>query len=136
MLRSLKWMLAGLLLALVTATPVSMAQAPAPVTAPPNLYSIWVRLSLRGLNQAEIESQLRHMDRAALAEVKARLRNTVLANLESKRVGQRYLTSRDSDDLKGLRTAIETEVRFVGLTHDQEIRLLIRSRFGIPVDAL
>jgi hypothetical protein len=113
-----------------------MAQAPAPPPAPPNLYSLWVRLSLRGLNQAEIESQLRHMDRAALAEVKERLRGTVLVNLETKRVGRRYLASRDSDDLQGLRTAIETELRFAGLTHDEEIRLRIRSHFGIPLGAL
>jgi len=120
------------MLVLCTATPVSMAQAPVPVS----LYSIWVRLSLRGLNQSEIESLMRNMDPKALAQVKQRLRATVLTNLEAKRVHERFLAARDSDDLKSLLTSIDTELRFAGLHNDEEIRLMIRDRFGIPLGRL
>ena len=132
MVRWVKWVLITLVLGLAAATPVSMAQAPSSVS----LYSIWIRLSLRGLNQAEIESLTRNMDAEAIAEVKQRLRNTVISNLETKRIRERFLASRDSDDLKSIVTSIETELRFVGLTHDDEIRLMIRDRFGIPLGRL
>jgi hypothetical protein len=130
--RWMKWTLLGAVLLLVTATPASMAQAPSPVS----LYSIWVRLSLRGLSQSEIESLMRNMDPKTIAQVKERLRNTVLSNLESKRVRQRYLSARDSDDLNSVFTSIETELRFAGLQNDEEIRLMIRDRFGVRLGRL
>jgi hypothetical protein len=127
--RWLKWATLGAVLLLAVATPVSMAQAPSAVS----IYSIWVRLSLRGLNQSEIESLMRNMDPASLAQVKERLRNTVISNLETKRVRERFLGSRDSDDLKSVLTSIETELRFAGLENDDEVKLMIRNRFGIPL---
>lgn len=130
--RWLKWTLLGLVLLLAAATPVSMAQAPSAVS----LYSIWIRLSLRGLNQSEIESLMRNMDPESIKQVKERLRNTVLSNLESKRIRERFLSSRDSDDLKSVLTSIETELRFAGLQHDPEVRLMIKDRFGVPLGRL
>jgi hypothetical protein len=109
-----------------------MAQAPSSVS----LYSIWVRLSLRGLNQSEIESLMRNMDPKAVTQVKERLRTTILANLRIKRVRERFLVSRDSDDLKSVLATIETELRFAGLEQDDEIKLMIRDRFGIPLGRL
>ena len=132
MRRWIKWALLGGVLLLTAATPVSMAQAPSSIS----LYSIWVRLSLRGLNQSEIESLMRNMDPAAITEVKRRLRETVLSNLETKHVGERFLTSRDSDDLKSVLVTIETELRFAALQNDDEIKLMIRDRFGIPLGRL
>lgn len=110
----------------------SMAQAPPAVS----IYSIWIRLSLRGLDQNEIESLMRNMDPKSIEQVKERLRRTVISNLETKRVRQRFLASRDSDDLKSLYTAIDTELRFAGLQHDKEVKLMIRDRFGVPVKGL
>jgi hypothetical protein len=130
--RWLKWALLGSVLVLATATPVSMAQAPSAVS----VYSIWIRLSLRGLNQNEIESLMRNMDPAAIAQVKQRLRNTVIGNLETKKVRERFLTSRDSDDLNSVLATIETELRFAALQSDDEIKLMIRDRFGIPLSRL
>ena len=123
-----------LLLALLlpAAAPVSMAQAPSSIS----VYSIWIRLSLRGLNQTEIESLMRNLDPASIAEVKRRLREMVLSNLETKRVGERFLTSRDTDDLKSVLGSIETELRFAGLQNDDELKLMIRDRFGIPLSRL
>lgn len=128
--RWVKWMLPVVVLLLVVAAPASMAQAPSSVS----LYSIWVRLSLRGLNQSEIESLMRNMDPKAIAQVKERLRATVLSNLQSERVRQRYLAARDSDDLNSVFTSIGTELRFAGLQNDKKIRFMIRDRFGIRMD--
>ena len=130
--RCLRWLLIGTVLLLAAATPVTMAQAPSTFS----IYSIWIRLSLRGLNQNEIESLMRNMDPAAIKQVKERLRNTVLANLETQRVRQRFRRSRDSDDLKSVMTSIETELRFAGLQHDDEVKLMIKDRFGIPMGRL
>ncbi len=130
--RWMKWVLLGSVFVLVTATPVSMAQAPSAVS----LYSIWIRLSLRGLNQNEIESLMRNMDPASIAQVKQRLRNTVITNLESKKVRERFLTSRDSDDLNSVMGTIETELQFAALQSDDEVKLMIRDRFGIPLGRL
>ena len=130
--RWMKWVLLGSVFLLTVATPVTMAQAPSAVS----LYSIWIRLSLRGLNQNEIESLMRNMDPAAIAQVKQRLRNTVITNLETKKVRERFLTSRDSDDLNSVLSSIETELRFAALQSDDEIKLMIRDRFGIPLGRL
>ena len=130
--RWVKWVLLGSVLVLATATPVSMAQAPSAVS----LYSIWIRLSLRGLNQNEIESLMRNMDAASIAQVKQRLRNTVIGNLATKKVRERFLSSRDSDDLNSVLSTIETELRFAALQSDDEVKLLIRDRFGIPLGRL
>ena len=130
--RWVKWVLLGSVLVLATATPVSMAQAPSAVS----LYSIWIRLSLRGLNQNEIESLMRNMDPASIAQVKQRLRNTVIGNLATKKVRERFLSSRDSDDLNSVLGTIETELSFAALQSDDEVKLMIRDRFGIPLGRL
>lgn len=117
---------------LTSASGPSMAQAPSAVS----IYSIWIRLSLRGMDQNEIESLMRNMDPKSIEQVKERLRRTVISNLETKRVRERFLSSRDSDDLKSLYTAIDTELRFAGLQHDKEVKLMIRDRFGVPVRGL
>jgi hypothetical protein len=99
-----------------------------------NLYSVWVQLALRGHPQEEIESLLRNMDPQTIEEVKARLRRTVLANLELKKLGQLYRASRDKDDLNVIVRSIQTELRFASLENDEEIRMMIQDRFGIPRD--
>ena len=132
--RWLKRALPVLLLFMLALPPLSTAQSQKGV--PPSLYSIWVRLSLRGYNQAEIESLLRNMDAKAIADVKQRLRQIVLSNLELRKVRSRYLKSRDSDDLVTLRLSIETEIRFAGMETDTVLREMIIDRFGIPLDRL
>lgn len=128
--RCVKWILlvaAGLLL---VSTPVGLAQAPTAVS----VFSIWVRLSLRGFAQEEIESVLRNMDAKTLTEVKARLRRTVLANLQLKKVGEQLRFSRDKDDLNNVISSIETEIRFAGMQNDDLLKLQIKDRYGIRLD--
>jgi hypothetical protein len=125
-------MLAALLLLMAGSTPLTQAQAPSAVS----IYSIWIRLSLRGLNQSEIESLMRNMDPKNIAEVKERLRITVMSNLEAKKIRERFLHSRDTDDLKNVLTSIDTELRFAGMEQDDELRLRIKDHFGIPLGRL
>lgn len=124
------WPLLAVFLLLSASTP--LAQSPSSVS----IYSIWIRLSLRGMNQEEIESLLRNMDPKNIDGVKQQLRNTVVSNLEAKKIRERFLGSRDSDDLKSIRTTIETELRFAGLQNDDEIKRMIKTRFGISYNRL
>lgn len=113
---------------LLAFTPVALAQtSPSAVS----IFSIWVRLSLRGLSQQEIESVLRNLDDKTLNDVRARLRRTVLANLQLKKVGEQIQRSRDSDDLNTVISSIETEIRFAGLQNDDLLKLAIKDRYGI-----
>ncbi len=130
--RLLLWILAVLLLLVIGVTPVSLAQAPTSVS----IYSIWIRLSLRGYNQSEIESLMRNLDPKSISRVKERLRNTVISNLEAKKIRERFNTSRDSDDLNSVLTSIETELRFAGMQNDDQLKLMIKDRFGIPLSRL
>jgi hypothetical protein len=57
-----------------------------------------------------------------------------VANLELKKLGQLYRASRDKDDLNVIVHMIQTELRFASLENDEELRMLIKDRFGVPVD--
>lgn len=127
-----KWVLIALVLMASLAAPVSQAQTPPAI----NVYSIWLRLSLRGFSQEEIESALRNMDAKTLDEVKARLRRTVLANLRLKKVRERFHASRDKGDLQDVMSTIETEIRFAGLENDNELKREIEEAFGVPINRL
>ena len=128
--RCMKWILLAAAGLLLVSTPVGLAQAPSAVS----VFSIWVRLSLRGFAQEEIESVLRNMDAKTLTEVKARLRRTVLANLQLKKVGEQLRFSRDKDDLNNVISSIETEIRFAGMQNDKLLKLQIKDRYGIRLD--
>lgn len=124
------WLLISLLLFLAGSIP--LAQSPSSVS----LYSIWIRLSLRGLNQGEIESLMRNMAPKNIGEVKKRLRKTVISNLMAKKIPERFLASRDSDDLKSVLISIETELRFAGLQNDEDVKQMIKNKLGIPINRL
>lgn len=134
MKRWLRWAVLSGLAVMLVASPTSQAQTP-PSSAV-SVYSIWVRLSLRGYSQEEIESLLRNMDAKTLDEVKARLRKSVLSNLRLKRIKERFLASRDKGDLQDVLSSIETEIRFAGLENDDELKFAIRDSFGIPLERL
>lgn len=129
---TIKLRLAGMLAAamLLISTPLAPAQNQRIV----NLYSVWVQLALRGHPQEEIESLLRNMDPATIEDVKTRLRRTVIANLELKKLGQFYRASRDKDDLNVVVHTIQTELRFASLENDEQVRMMIKDRFGVPID--
>ena len=124
------WLLISLLLFL--AGPAPRAQSPSSVS----LYSIWIKLSLRGMNQGEIESLMRNMAPKSIGQVKKRLRDTVIFNLMAKKIPERFRASRDSDDLKSVLISIETELRFAGLQNDEDVKQMIKNKLGIPINRL
>lgn len=124
------WLLISMLLLLAGSTP--LAQSPSTVS----LYSIWIRLSLRGMNQGEIESLMRNMAPKTIGEVKKRLRDTVISNLKARKIPELFRASRDSDDLKSVLISIETELRFAGLQNDEDIKQMIKNDLGIPINRL
>lgn len=124
------WLLISLLLFLAGSTP--LAQSPSSVS----IYSIWIRLSLRGMNQGEIESLMRNMAPKTIGEVKKRLRDTVISNLKARNIPELFLASRDSDDLKSVLISIETELRFAGLQNDEDVKQRIKNELGIPINRL
>jgi hypothetical protein len=130
----IKWVFIGAVLIGGVVAPVSQAQTPSALGV--NVYSNWLKLSLRGYSQEEIESALSNMDAKTLGDVKARLRRTVLANLRLKKVKERFQAARDKGDLQDVAGTIETEIRFSGLENDEELKHLIEERFGIPLGRL
>lgn len=129
-LRWMKWLVLAAVAMLIVSTPMTLAQAPSVVS----VFSIWVRLSLRGFSQEEIESLLRNMDAKTIADVKARLRRTVMANLQLKKIGDQVRFSRDKDDLNNVVTSVETEIRFAGMQNDEQLKLMIKDRYGMRLD--
>lgn len=110
--------------------PISLAQGPSAIS----IYSIWVRLSLGGFSQLEIESMLRNMDPKTIEDVKNRLRRTILSHLQLKKIRKQIKTSRDKDDLNNVVNSIETEIRFAGMQSDDQLKLMIKDRYGIRLD--
>ena len=115
---------------LTISTPLVLAQTPSAMS----IYSVWVRLSLRGFAQNEIEAMMRNMDDKTMESVKQRLRRTVLAQLQLKKIGEQVRISRDKDDLRNIISSIETEIRFAGMQDDDLLKLQIKDRYGIRLD--
>ncbi len=127
--RSAKWLVLAVALLTLVFTPMTLAQGPSAVS----IFSIWVRLSLRGFNQEEIESLLQNMDSKLVEQVKTRLRKTVLGNLQLKKIGDLIKRSQDKDDINIVISSIETEIRFAGMQNDEPLKLLIKDQFGINI---
>ncbi len=102
-----------------------------------NLYTVWMKLAILGKNQAEIESYfLRKIGSEDLELVKGRIRNTVLDNLKRSGLESRIMASYDLDDLNVVIDRVLTEIRYVGLEHDQDLRQTIKEEFGITLERL
>ena len=75
-----KAILIGLLVVLLVGVPPGLGQQP-PVDSQGNLYSIWLKLSLMGHNQSEIEAILNGVTPEQLYRIKNQLRRDVLNTL-------------------------------------------------------
>ena len=75
-----KVILIGLLVVLLVGVPPGLGQQP-PVDSQGNLYSIWLKLSLMGHNQSEIEAILNGVTPEQLNRIKNQLRRDVLNTL-------------------------------------------------------
>ncbi|MDP6655419.1 MAG: hypothetical protein QGH79_05200 [SAR324 cluster bacterium] len=121
-----------LLAALLIGVPPGLGQQP-PADKRDNLYSIWLKLSMMGHNQSEIEGLLAGITGEQLLRLKNRLRRDVLATLMQLNLNSEIELSRSEQDLVMIRDKIRTEIRFAGLENDQLLQRMIRHKFGISL---
>ena len=127
-----KAILIGLLVVLLVGVPPGLGQQP-PVDSQGNLYSIWLKLSLMGHNQSEIEAILNGVTPEQLYRIKNQLRRDVLNTLRRLNLHNEISMSTTEQELYTIREKIRTEIRFAGMENDSRLRRMIRHQFGITL---
>ena len=127
-----KVILIGLLVVLLIGVPPGLGQQP-PVDSQGNLYSIWLKLSLMGHNQSEIEAILNGVTPEQLNRIKNQLRRDVLNTLRRLNLHNEISMSTTEQELFTIREKIRTEIRFAGMENDSRLRRMIRHQFGIAL---
>ena len=127
-----KAILIGLLVVLLVGVPPGLGQQP-PVDSQGNLYSIWLKLSLMGHNQSEIEAILNGVTPEQLNRIKNQLRRDVLNTLRRLNLLNEISMSTTEQELFTIREKIRTEIRFAGMENDSRLRRMIRHQFGIAL---
>ena len=127
-----KAILIGLLVVLLAGVPPGLGQQP-PVDSQGNLYSIWLKLSLMGHNQSEIEAILNGVTPEQLNRIKNQLRRDVLNTLRRLNLHNEISMSTTEQELFTIREKIRTEIRFAGMENDSRLRRMIRHQFGIAL---
>ena len=127
-----KAILIGLLVVLLVGVPPGLVQQP-PVDSQGNLYSIWLKLSLMGHNQSEIEAILNGVTPEQLYRIKNQLRRDVLNTLRRLNLHNEISMSTTEQELFTIREKIRTEIRFAGMENDSRLRRMIRHQFGITL---
>lgn len=127
-----KAILIGLLVVLLVGVPPGLGQQP-PMDSQGNLYSIWLKLSLMGHNQSEIEAILNGVTPEQLNRIKNQLRRDVLNTLRRLNLHNEISMSTTEQELFTIREKIRTEIRFAGMENDSRLRRMIRHQFGITL---
>ena len=127
-----KAILIGLVVVLLVGVPPGLGQQP-PVDSQGNLYSIWLKLSLMGHNQSEIEAILNGVTPEQLNRIKNQLRRDVLNTLRRLNLHNEISMSTTEQELFTIREKIRTEIRFAGMENDSRLRRMIRHQFGIAL---
>ena len=127
-----KAILIGLLVVLLVGVPPGLGQQP-PVDSQGNLYSIWLKLSLMGHNQSEIEAILNGVTPEQLYRIKNQLRRDVLNTLRRLNLHNEISMSTTEQEMFTIREKIRTEIRFAGMENDSRLRRMIRHQFGITL---
>ena len=127
-----KAILIGLLVVLLVGVHPGLGQQP-PVDSQGNLYSIWLKLSLMGHNQSEIEAILNGVTPEQLNRIKNQLRRDVLNTLRRLNLHNEISMSTTEQELFTIREKIRTEIRFAGMENDSRLRRMIRHQFGIAL---
>ena len=127
-----KAILIGLLVVFLVGVPPGLGQQP-PVDSQGNLYSIWLKLSLMGHNQSEIEAILNGVTPEQLNRIKNQLRRDVLNTLRRLNLHNEISMSTTEQELFTIREKIRTEIRFAGMENDSRLRRMIRHQFGIAL---
>ena len=121
-----------LFVALMVGVPPGLGQQPS-ANKREDLYSIWLKLSMMGHNQSEIEGLLAGITAEQMMRLKNRLRRDVLATLTRINLKSEIDLIRTEHDLVLIRDKIRTEIRFSGLENDQLLQRMIRHTFGISL---
>ena len=124
-----------ILVAFMIGVPPGLGQQP-PADNRINLYSIWLKLSLMGHNQSEIEGIITGITKKQLQHLKNRLRRDVLETLMQHNLHNEIELSRTEQDLVMIREIIRTEIRFAGLENDTLLQRMIRHKFGISLQEI
>ena len=127
-----KAILIGLLVVLLVGVPPGLGQQP-PVDSQGNLYSIWLKLSLMGHNQSEIEAILNGVTPEQLYRIKNQLRRDVLNTLRRLNLHNEISMSTTEQELFTIREKIRTEIGVAGMENDSRLRRMIRHQFGIAL---
>ena len=127
-----KVVLVVLLVALLIGVPPGLGKQ-SPKESREDLYSIWIKLSMMGHNQSEIEGILTEISQQQLQHLKNRLRRDVLNTLIHLNLSNEIELSRTEQDMVMIRDKIRTEIRFAGLENDLLIQSMIRHKFGIAL---
>ena len=127
-----KAILICLLVVLLVGVPPGLGQQP-PLDSQGNLYSIWLKLSLMGHNQSEIEAILNGVTPEQLYRIKNQLRRDVLNTLRRLNLHNEISMSTTEQELFTIREKIRTEIRFAGMENDSRLRRMIRHQFGIAL---
>ena len=128
-----KVVLVVLLVALLIGVPPGLGQQ-STKDSREDLYSIWIKLSMMGHNQSEIEGILTGITKLQLQHLKNRLRRDVLNTLTHLNLNNEIELSRTEQDLVMIRDKIRTEIRFAGLENDLLLQRMIRHKFGIALE--
>ncbi len=128
----MKVVLVALLVVLLVGVPPGLGQQPVADTRG-NVYSIWLKLSLMGHTQSEIESMLGTIPAEQLRRLKHRLRMDVVNTLRRSNLQQEIDMSTTEQELITIREKIRTEIRFAGLENDPYLLNMIRHQFGITL---
>ena len=127
-----KVVLVVLLVALLIGVPPGLSKQ-SPKESREDLYSIWIKLSMMGHNQSEIEGILTGISQQQLQHLKNRLRRDVLNTLTHLNLSNEIELSRTEQDMVMIRDKIRTEIRFAGLENDLLLQRMIRHKFGIAL---
>ena len=127
-----KVILVGLLVILLIGVPPGLGQQP-PADTKGNLYSIWLKLSLMGYNQSEIEAILNGVTPEQVKRIKIQLRRDVISSLRRLNLQNEIDLSTTEQELFTIREKIRTEIRFMGMENDVRLRWMIRHQFGITL---
>ena len=128
-----KVVLVVLLVALLIGVPPGLGKQ-SPKENREDLYSIWIKLSMMGHNQSEIEGILAGISQLQLQHLKNRLRRDVLNTLTHLNLSNEIELSRTEQDMVMIRDKIRTEIRFAGLENDLLLQRMIRHKFGIALE--
>ena len=128
-----KVVLVVLLVALLIGVPPGLGKQ-SPKESREDLYSIWIKLSMMGHNQSEIEGILTGISQQQIQHLKNRIRRDVLNTLSHLNLSNEIELSRTEQDMVMIRDKIRTEIRFAGLENDLLLQRMIRHKFGIALE--